>query len=118
MKSYSYKGHTVQPKLDFTRDGYWVHGKIITHGWVVCKDGYNVMPGATWFESIREAKEALNVLLRVECDAKRFWEAMQPKRYKLGQRVTERDCTVERGGFRAVIKNHRVVSVETTSSSP
>jgi hypothetical protein len=112
MKSYTYRDHSIQPKRDFGRHGYLADGKIVTKGWVVCKDGVNIMPGGTWFQSLREARSALDVFLRVRGNADRFWEIMQPFPYKrVGQRVVERDCTVECGRFKAVIKNHRVFSL-------
>jgi hypothetical protein len=58
-----YSNYIIKPKLDFPPGGFLVNGAHITSGFVVTDEhGHtNVMPGATWFESIEEA--------RIGCDA-------------------------------------------------
>jgi hypothetical protein len=58
-----YSQYIIKPKLDFPPHGFLVNGEKITSGWLVTDNlGHtNVMPGATWFSSIEEA--------RIGCDA-------------------------------------------------
>lgn len=65
--------YRIVPKRDFQGKGFYCKGKWIRHGFVVTDGFCNIMPGATWFESIRDA------LIGVECykesggDANKFW---------------------------------------------
>jgi len=107
--TYRYRGFLIKPKRDFG-NGYLSNGRVIKRGWNVVKDGCNIMPGATWFETPKKAKRAINVLLRVKGDAQKFWEIMQPFEFKrVGQKTTERDCTIRKGRFFVKIENGRVV---------
>lgn len=108
--TYTHRGHQIVPKRDFGTHGHLINGKIVKRGWVVVKDHCNIMPGATWFQTPSRARHAINVLLRVKGNADRFWEIMQPFPYKrVGQKSTERDCTIRKGRFFVRIENHRVV---------
>lgn len=70
-----YRGYVIVEKRDFGGSGYLIDGFRVQHGYVVTEHGgCNAMPGATWFLSVREACEAIDVLLaRGEKD---FWNAM------------------------------------------
>lgn len=78
--------YTIKPKGDLFG---WPH----THGWVVVKDGVNVLPGATWSHSLDGAKRLVHAFIAAgedqspEC-ARRFWSLV---------RLTERTYN---GGFR------------------
>jgi hypothetical protein len=47
--------HFAQPSL--------IKGKSVSDGFVTVAKGCNPMPGATWFQTIKEAKLAIDVLL-------------------------------------------------------
>lgn len=110
--TYRHRGHLIVPKRDFGSHGYLgQNGKVIKRGWVVTKDDCNIMPGGTWFKSPKEARNAINVLLRVKGDSDKFWEIMQPFEYThVGQKVKECDSTVRKGRFWAEIKDGVVIA--------
>ena len=78
--SEKYRGHEIKPKLDFGEYGYWIDGKYVKKGWVVVKDYCNIMPGATWFQTVPEAKEAIDLLIAVKGNAKEFWRRIDDDR--------------------------------------
>lgn len=84
-----FRGFTIEPKRDFGPTGFYIDGRFIKRGYVVVKDGCNAMPGATWFLTIADAKEAINVLIDVGGDdiwnresgySAKFWERMHGRR--------------------------------------
>ncbi len=113
MKTYTHKGHQIEPKRDFGPGGYLDgQGRVCTKGWVVVKDYCNAMPGGTWFATVREAREAINVLLRVNGNAVKFWEIMQPFEYvRIGQRANFANGSVQKGRFKAIIENFKVIKI-------
>lgn len=83
-----YQGFTIEPKRDFGPHGFFLEGRFTKVGCVVIKDACNAMPGATWFRTIEDAKEAIDVLIAVggadiwqrpAVYSKRFWERMQAR---------------------------------------
>jgi hypothetical protein len=130
MKTYSYRGYVIGPKQDFGTHGYLSNGKIIKKGWVVCYgpgarmdlrdapnmlvEGCNAMPGATWFQTIKEAKHGIDVLIKVggEQNSDKFWEIMHPFEYKhVGQKADFESGSVRKGRFAAIIENFKVVKL-------
>jgi hypothetical protein len=106
-KKITYKGFEIKPKLD------WTHAAD-QRGFVVVKDWCNVMPAACWFETVKEARHGINVLLKVKGNANRFWEIMQPFEFKrVGQKASFENGTVTQGRFKAIIQNFRVVKLFT-----
>lgn len=84
-----YRGFTIEPKRDFGPTGFFIDGRFVKHGHVVVKDGCNAMPGATWFLTIEDAKEAVDVLidvgggdiwLRASGYSAKFWQRMNARR--------------------------------------
>lgn len=77
-----YRGYTIQPKLDFGGKAHLYAGKVIQRGYVVTPEGQalvNVMPGATWFESVIEAKVAIDVLIEANETGKDFWTLLRER---------------------------------------
>ena len=82
-----YRGFTIEPKQDFgPGPGFYINGQFIKRGYVVVKDGCNAMPGATWFDTIEDAKEAIDILIDVGGEniwnrdvgvSKQFWERIR-----------------------------------------
>lgn len=73
--------YRIVPKRDFgSGKGFWLkNSRTGNYGWVksgfVVTDGIcNIMPGATWFQTIPEAIKALDVWLSVRGNAKEFWD--------------------------------------------
>ena len=84
-----YRGFTIEPKRDFGPSGFYIGGKFIKRGYVVVKDGCNAMPGATWFYTVEDAKNAIDILIDVGGDdiwqpaasfAERFWERLRAQK--------------------------------------
>ena len=60
-----YCGFTIEPKRDFGPTGFNIDGTFTKIGYIVIKDGCNAMPGATWFHTIENAKNAIDILIEV-----------------------------------------------------
>lgn len=90
--SLAYRGFTIKVKRDIGSTGQSFHlidGMPCAWGYVVCcASGFlNVMPGATWFQTVKAAKEAVDIL--IECgglpvepwdenvDGAEFWRKMR-----------------------------------------
>lgn len=54
-----FQGFTILPKRDFGTVGFNIMGEKVRDGFVVTKNGCNVMPGATWFQTVVAAKRAI-----------------------------------------------------------
>jgi hypothetical protein len=77
----------IVPKRDFgPGNGFWLPNAgdtgtgrygFVKHGYVVTDGACNIMPGATWFRSISEAMEAIEVYCGVHGDADEFWCAIR-----------------------------------------
>jgi hypothetical protein len=71
-------GFVIVPKLDFGNSAYHTKGNIVKRGYVVTDGGsLNVMPGATWFQSVIEARHAIGVLHASRGNAQMFWAMMR-----------------------------------------
>ena len=73
-----YKGYHIKPKLDF---GGYAHKNVNTYykGYVVVKDGYNAMPGATWSPSVIGAKVMIDTFIEADGDGDVFWKLHRSK---------------------------------------
>jgi hypothetical protein len=68
----------VVPKRDFgSGPGFLINGDWVRHGFVVTDGMCNIMPGATWFQSIPEALDALAVYCGVHGNADLFWRSLR-----------------------------------------
>ena len=78
-KSTHYKDFIIKPKRDFGQYGYLIDGKMVKEGWVVTDNrNVNVMPGATWFQTIEQSKLAIDVLIEYGEDD--FWAGWNKER--------------------------------------
>jgi hypothetical protein len=100
----------ITPKRDFG-DGFLIKGKMVKEGWVVTDGFCNVMPGACWFQTIDEAKRAIDVLIAVKGDSDMFWEIIQPFQLTPGDKDHSENGTVISGRHYAIIKNYTVIEV-------
>lgn len=57
----TYKGLQIVPKLDFGRTGFLIDGHFVKEGYVVTDGLCNVMPGAIWFQTVKEAQVGIDV---------------------------------------------------------
>lgn len=81
-KEISYKDYIIKPKRDFGQYGFLINGKRVRKGFVVTdKHNINVMPGATWFQTIREAKKGIDVLIKY--GEKNFWKGLRVEKKKI-----------------------------------
>lgn len=73
--------YRIVPKRDFPRSygthGFYDRGCWINHGFVVTDGFCNIMPGATWFETVKQAMHSLEVYVSVNGDAKKFWAILR-----------------------------------------
>lgn len=60
-----YRGYTIKTIEHPDRSGHLIDGHMVHHGYVVCDASRfcNVMPGATWFQTVQEAKDAIDDLI-------------------------------------------------------
>lgn len=60
----SYRGYTISIKKDFGEYGYLIGGFMVKTGYNVCKGVMcNAMPGATWFQTPQDARNAVDDLI-------------------------------------------------------
>lgn len=85
-KAKRYRTLFIEPKRDFGTQGFLINGKMVMKGWVVTDGLCNVMPGATWFQTVKKAKFAIDVLIAVRGHAGMFWEIMQRFEHTPGDR--------------------------------
>jgi hypothetical protein len=81
-----YRTLFIEPKRDFGSSGCLIDGKIVAEGWVVTDGNCNVMPCATWFQTVESARSAIDVLIGVRGDVQMFWEIVQPFRHTPGDK--------------------------------
>lgn len=80
MKTYKHGKYVIEPKRDFGNEPYLIDGRWVKAGWVVCfgptceYSGCNAMPGATWFETLRDAKKACDILDNSKGHSGKFWK--------------------------------------------
>lgn len=58
----SYKGFEIVAKRDFGASMYYDQGFYQRDGFIVSKGMTNMIPGAGWFSSLEQAKEAADIL--------------------------------------------------------
>lgn len=84
MSKTSYRDYYIETKRDHTGVIGYSEGHNIIQGFVVTNGKLtNVMPGATWFQTVASAKRAIDILIDVNCRfgaetpeaAKAFWTA-------------------------------------------
>lgn len=115
LKAIHYRGYRIQPKLDFGPVGYLVNGKYVKKGYVVTDGVCNVMPGATWFQTVSEARKAVDILIAVggENASELMWEIMHGLPAFPGQKVApQADCIATRGRFTWKIAGGVVTELE------
>lgn len=73
-----YAGFWIKPKKDFG-SGFWdaPTRRHVKEGWVICKDGCNAMPGATWAHNLAEAHQMIDAFMAVDCDGQKFWHLLR-----------------------------------------
>ena len=67
----------IVPKRDFSGNGFWISGHWVKSGFIVTDGFCNIMPGATWFRSIADAMNALEVFIEVGGNAAKFWTTIR-----------------------------------------
>lgn len=67
----------IVPKRDFGSHGFLINGQWVKTGFVVTDGLCNIMPGATWFQTVAEAMRALRIYRAVNGDAARFWQRIR-----------------------------------------
>lgn len=77
-------GFTVEPKLDFGNNPHLIDGEWVSTGFVVTKDGVNVMPGAAWFRTVEEALDGIAAYIVADGNGDKFWALMRLA--KVGER--------------------------------
>ena len=73
-----YRDFHIVPKLDFGSTPYQ-NVNTYRKGYVIVKDGVNVMPGATWATSVIEAKVMIDVYIEADGNGEMFWKILRVK---------------------------------------
>lgn len=62
-----HRGFVIAPKRDFGSTGYFIDGKYVKKGYLVLdgKGTCNILPGATWFKTVKEAKSGIDTYIAV-----------------------------------------------------
>lgn len=75
-----YRGHTIKRKRDFGNQPFWLDGHFVCTGFLVIDpDGQFRMPGAVWFQTVDDAKGAIDVWIVAKTSsdpAKEFWRLL------------------------------------------
>lgn len=71
--SIEYKGFTIRPKLDMGSSPWSVNGNDYRRGYIVIRNGVQVMPGGAWFHSVLEARVAIDLFVESGEDGPTFW---------------------------------------------
>jgi len=79
-----YRGFTIKPKLDFGRYGFHIEGQIVREGFVVTDGSCNVLPGATWSQTVDGAKVLTDLHIKSKGDATKFWNLVNIRREREG----------------------------------
>ena len=86
-----YRGYQIEVKKDFGSLGYFIgnFGEKISSGYVIVKNGANVLPGATWAKDIETSHVLIDIFETAKGDSARFWELH--RLYKQGKDDLERE---------------------------
>lgn len=82
MTTYKYLSFTIKPKLDFGSQPFLIDGKMVSKGWVVTDGFCNVLPGATWSQTIAGAKKLITAHIESRGNADRFWKIVKARALK------------------------------------
>jgi hypothetical protein len=86
MENVEYRGFEIKPKNDFgSGPGFLIKGKYVNEGWNVVFNGCNIMPGATWFLNIDDAKIGIDCLIEAGYDYQEEIDYLyhnKPKKFK------------------------------------
>jgi len=69
--------YRIEPKRDFGGRGFLLDRHWVVRGFIVTRNGCNIMPGAVWFRTTAEAMHAIAVYDRAGGNAERFWQLMR-----------------------------------------
>jgi hypothetical protein len=72
-----YGKYQIKTKNDFGNEPYWIDGFPVSSGYIVVLNDCNVMPGATWFQTVKDAKRACDILDSVKNDSTAFWSRLK-----------------------------------------
>ncbi len=72
----NYRGLAIEPKKDFGTVGFFLDGKYVKKGWLICKGMCNIVDGAGWFTTINKAKEYIDLNYEKLCKVAKQVEAM------------------------------------------
>ena len=74
----TYRGFQIHLKRDFGRGkGFLIKGRYVKRGYVVTNGTCNVMPGATWAQTIFQARGLIDALIESQGDSNKFWEIVR-----------------------------------------
>lgn len=109
-----YRNFFIAPKRDLPQDSKETGFLVLDHS------GANVMPAATWFQSVPQAKHGIDVWVFCEFNAEHFWEIMQPVGWFPGDDADSLGCdgSCSRGRFHSVFKNGIITKVWLDSIRP
>jgi hypothetical protein len=65
-------GYTIKPKKDFGNHPHLVRGEYVSVGWVITRGGANVVPGAGWATTMKDAKRMVGALVVAKGDPEVF----------------------------------------------
>lgn len=72
-----HRGYTIQQKLDMGSTPWQSNGNIYRKGYIVVKNGALAMPGGAWFSSVIEAMASIDIFIKANGDAQKFWSLLR-----------------------------------------
>lgn len=82
--SVQYRGFTLHVKGDFGDQPHLIDGLPCAWGYIAVRNGCNAMPGATWFQTVKDGKRGVDALIQAEAmfyapeaQAAEFWRLVR-----------------------------------------
>ncbi len=71
----TYRNFRIYRKLDFGAHGHIINGEVVRTGYIISdSDGIcNVMPGATWAQTLEQAVQMIDHYILADGNADVFW---------------------------------------------
>ena len=72
-----YRGFRIERKRDFGRFGFLIDGKCVKTGYVITDGICNILPGATWSQTIEGAVDLIDAFITSAGDSDVFWKLVR-----------------------------------------
>ena len=98
-----YKGYSIVLKQDFGNRWHLIDGMPCAWGYIVTRADCDIMPGATWFQTVKDARLAIDALIAAKGDGDTFWRLLRKTQNRIAavaQEVTDRAQAQKSAGIK------------------